>query len=221
MIGKERDPDEKRPVRFDPERDGIEPDPGIDQRIRPQARNDRRSSDQPRAVRWLLGLAVAGSLFAVALPGIDSRASEAGLSSTESGRTNAAAPAAREDEGEKERDLPPPSEKMLQRKTRWSAQDNAARTAKEHFRALGNPREADKAGSQAEPLVVLPIETGADGAHARASKPELGLWLIGQLISIGNAERARTRIETFRERFPDREIPPQLMIRLEDLESGD
>lgn len=211
MMGKERDPDEKPPARFDSGQDDIEPDP----------RNDARSSGRPRAARWLVGLAVAGSLFAFASPVIDTRASEAGLSSTESGRTNAAAPAAREDEREEERDLPPPSEKMLQRKTRWSAQDNAARTAKEHFRALGNPREADEAGSQAKPLVVLPIETGADGANARASKPELGLWLIGQLISIGNTERARTKIEAFRERFPDREIPPQLMTRLEDLESAD
>lgn len=212
IMGKERDRDEKRRARLGP---------GTGQPIRLQARNDAPSSGRSRVLRWLAGLAVAGSLFAVTFPVIDARASEAGLSSTESGRTNAATPVDREEEREDERDLPPPSEKMLQRKARWSAQDNAARTAQEHFRGLGDPGESDEAGARAEPLMVLPIETGAGDANARASKPELGLWLIGQLISIGNAERARAKIETFRERFPNREIPPQLMTRLEELESAD
>ncbi|WP_376691488.1 hypothetical protein [Wenzhouxiangella sp. EGI_FJ10409] len=111
------------------------------------------------------------------------------------------------------------SDSMLQRRTRWSAADNAAETAREQYRAVGElGASAEGDGRMRAPLEPT-VGSDFDLAEEGAADAERSLWLIGQLISIGNVERARARLEDFRERYPEQEIPQDLLDRLERLET--
>lgn len=111
------------------------------------------------------------------------------------------------------------SDSMLQRRTRWSAADNAAETAREQYRAVGElGASAEGDGRMRAPIEPI-VQAEFDPADEQAADAERSLWLIGQLISIGNVERARTRLENFRERYPEQEIPQDLLDRLERLET--
>lgn len=114
-------------------------------------------------------------------------------------------------------DSKPDTDTMLQRRTRWSAADEAAETARGHYEAVGKLGAADGADGEAQEPVQLPAESGFDLSDEASADAENSLWLIQQLILIGNAERARAEIEKFGQRYPDREIPPGLISELERL----
>ncbi|RFF31170.1 hypothetical protein [Wenzhouxiangella sediminis] len=76
-------------------------------------------------------------------------------------------------------------------------------------------------------LEQTPLESAEprlEEMQRRTADAERALWLIDQLIAVGNAERARAEMEDFRERYSGQEIPAATIERLEALEvdgSGD
>lgn len=114
----------------------------------------------------------------------------------------------------------PASDTMLQRRTRWSAADDAAATAREQYRAVGEFDGSVEGDAQVRAPMESTVESEFDLADEEAADAERSLWLIGQLISIGNVERARARMEDFRERYPEQGVPEQLIEELEKLESS-
>lgn len=125
-----------------------------------------------------------------------------------------------EDAESKEASPPPDTDTMLQRRTRWDAEDNARRIAGEHFRALGEPRDPEEGGPEADQPVGLTAEVESAEANARAADRKRSLWLMEQLIAIGNAERARAEMADYRERYPDEELPQRTLDQFEQLESS-
>lgn len=112
----------------------------------------------------------------------------------------------------------PASDTMLQRRTRWSAADSAAETAREQYQAVGEFGASAEDDERMRAPMEPTVESEFDLADEEAADAQRSLWLIGQLISIGNAERARARMEDFRERYPEQELPQDLLDRLERLE---
>jgi hypothetical protein len=243
MTGTERhhDIDEERLARLYCEQGDIEPGPGVDQRIRSNARDQVRPGSLPRPAHWLGGVAVAASLFVVVSVVINIEPPEAELPAGELNRSSRSGeageadragtsdfvPASRPRVEKRARPEPamdqampvlsaPPPEPTMERRLRDSAADDAERTAREQFEALGESRsvEADKARarealqSAGETELLEEEAGGAQGA----------LWLIDRLISAGNAQGARAEVEAFRRQYPERAIPPALLDRLEALE---
>jgi len=148
------------------------------------------------------------------------RADSAGFASRPAGDAQRRAePEALEERAVSNDSAPPPdTDTMLQRRTRWSADDEAAQTARQQFQALGELEAPAASDSREIERLELPPESGFGLSDEEAADARRSLWLIEQMISIGNAERARARIDAFRERFPEREVPTELLAQLREVE---
>lgn len=247
MTGKERHDEyhEQRLARLYREQGDIEPGPGVDQRIRAHARDKAHPARVPRPAQWLGGAAVAASLFIVVsvvvnidpprpdLPQSDIQAESGSAPMRDADRSEASSFSAEPsrlsvDEAEPpavlERAAPmlsaPASAPVMQRRERQSAADDAARTAQEQYEALGASGQNEAGRADAREMLRPGEEAEREVLAEGLTGPEASLWLIERLISVGNAERARAEVEAFRESYPEREIPPRLLSRLEELEAA-
>lgn len=109
---------------------------------------------------------------------------------------------------------PPDTDSMLQRRTRWSAGDDAAQIAREHYQAVGELDAAARGEAQASKRLELADQSVFESSDEAADEAERSLWLIRQLLSIGNVERAQAELDEFRQRFPEREVPKGIMAEL-------
>ena len=245
MTGRERHDEQERLAQLYREQGDIEPGPGVDQRIRARARADTRLSGAPRPAHWLGGVAVAASLFVVVSIITNIEPPEAELPATGTNRTSGsseaadiervespdAMPARQRGSGEQaeaekgmDRAMPmlsaPPPEPLMERRVRDSAADDAERTAREQYQSLGASRQAESDRVQVPEMPDAAAKAGLELLDEGATGAQRALWLIDRFISIGNAERARAEVEAFRERYPAREIPQQVLSDLEQLESS-
>lgn len=247
MTGKEPHKDIDRLARLYREQGDIEPGPGVDQRIRERARTPTRRPHLPRPARWLGGMAVAASLFVVVSIVTNIQPPEAELPSTEGARdhdtplrveTDAAQSPAAGDRSSSPSELstkpePAPLKQRsgpLQpattagdesaRQARSSAPEETPGTARERQEWSGESRRSPDDLAEMEEELAPASEFHFDLAGENRSEAERALWLIERRISDGNAERARTEIEKFRERYPEHEFPPELIAELEKLESS-
>ncbi|NBB92326.1 MAG: hypothetical protein GVY32_04060 [Gammaproteobacteria bacterium] len=247
MTGKERhhQPDDERLAQLYGEQGDIEPGPGIDQRIRARARDAAPSSRLPRPASWLGGVAVAASLVVVVAIVVDTEPPGRGMPEAEpvtpsqsmpsgdADRAGASAFSASETEAAgqdavaepaMEQAIPSPAvpspSPPMERRARDSAADDAARTAREQYEALGSLRQTDTDGAEARELLRTTEQAGLDQRDDQSVAAERALWLIERLIDVGNTEQARARFESFRDEYPGHEIPPALLDRLEALEPG-
>jgi len=108
----------------------------------------------------------------------------------------------------------------MERRVRDSAADDAERTAREHYQSLGASRQAESDRPQVPEMPEAAAKAELEILDEKAAGAKRVLWLIDRFISIGNAERARAEVEAFRERYPDREVPQQVLSDLEQLESA-
>ena len=113
------------------------------------------------------------------------------------------------------------SDTMLKRRTRWSAADNAAETAREQYESLGSSRQSEKDRAEARELLQSTDSAELEMFGEDVARSQRALWLIDRLISVGNAERARVEAERFRDEHPGQKIPKRLLDRLEKLEAED
>lgn len=244
MTGKHRQHDEERLARLYREQGDIEPGSGVDQRILTRARDKVRPGRLPRPAHWLGGAAVAASLLvAVSIvinleppqpewpPGELERQAEPARD--EAGdRTESSAFSAARSRGSQE--VPaaepamdqimqsfsrPPEEATADHRPAESVAEEVGRTAREQYESLGASRPPGQSLEEARDLLppVGEVESGLlDDESAEANRV---LWLIDRLITVGNVQRARVEIDRFTTRFPEREIPPELLAELERQES--
>jgi hypothetical protein len=247
MTGKDRPHDEAELTRLYRAQGDAEPDAGLDWRIRARARHAVRPSGLPRPAHWLGGLAVAASLFVVIsiVTQVPPPQVELPTPSEESSQ----APARLDERAVVAEPAPRPESRAVEARRR-EPEAAAERASADAFAPAPPPELArqrppadDQAQAGAFSLSDRPsaeAEFDLDTDAPIPLNPELGfepdekaepldrveleverrLWLIERLISVGNAERARREIEAFRERFPEREMPAELLRDFERL-SGD
>lgn len=242
MTGKYRQHDEERLARLYREQGDIEPGPGVDQRIRARARDEVRPGRLPRPAHWLGGAAVAASLLVVVsivinleppqpewpqgelerqgLPAPDEAVDRSESSAFSAARSRSPEPAAEPAMDQVMQNFSrPPEDATTDHRPAASVAEEVARTAREQYESLGASRPPGQSLEEARDLLPPVGEAESGLLDDESAEAHRALWLIDRLISVGNVQRARIEIDRFGARFPDRELPPELLAELERLES--
>lgn len=236
MTGKERDNETDRLARLYREQSDIEPGPGVDQRIRAQAREEVRPGRLPRPAQWLGGAAAAASLFVVVAVVTDVQPPGSGPPGNQPDKAGDSRPAAEssafsageplDDDRQPElRSGRAPAAPQSPQAVRASEEEARPRgstghdrlDASEVFQQMSEtgPSPRDELEEAQGPIVRPRLDEMQD----RSAGVDRALWLIDRLISVGNVERARAEVETLREQHPGQEIPQDLLQQLEELEA--
>jgi hypothetical protein len=230
MTGKRghQDRDEERLALLYREQGDREPGPGVDQRIRARARSRVRSSSAPRPAHWLGGAAVAASLFVVVSiatriepPRPEPRGTTVQEATDARSRPTAeTSRSAADDQAAAMRSSPPAAGADAaagEPTVRARPEPGIDAAALERGARARFEESARSAETRLQPDHELGLEptSSAGLVDDQAADADHALWLIERLIAVGEIERARSELAEFRERHPQREVPDELLAKIE------